>query len=374
MSSGGEGRGVVRYVRLTPDLIGRLNEHRRGWPKRDQWCAFCRQEKGYEGPFERQYPALKRRDPVTPIVARGLIDYLRERRGWNDITLGQHSEPADSLVPDRGEGVWDTWQTVVAAVADRFEDCDEMYFHNPYRDSVVAAHMVARTVGLLNAMPGESLGDSDCEARGERHMGRSVETYARWLLAMSRREIRSVMFVVAPVRAGPPKQYVPIGATVVLPLKEDVFRRFCAGVIADGELTPDDMQQPSRHILVDAIAEPPASVGISLEEVTAAQAHCVLYQVAYFTRGLRPRRPCVVTFGGAPKYIERMRRQGYRDMGTCMPGSDKPIMLLAHPADGGKRALRSFASYNLLKLSLGLYQLANKRQWRKEDGLSAGGH
>lgn len=259
------------------------------------------------------------------------------------------------------EGAWNTWQNVLSAVSSRFDASDAMYFHDPFQDALAAARIVMGYTGYSTAEPGEPLNEESCIARAPRHMNETLDGYALWLAAMWRHQFRSVMFAVSG------KQSERVSVSVILPVTETAASQLSSGEIGVTGLMPADIPPQSKYLFLCAIAAPIHLQGLRVKEITEAQVHCALYQCAYFTRGLKPYRPVFLTIAGNPQYRKRLRRLGFRDVGTCLHGTDKPLVILRHPKESGRKSFKDWSAYKMLSTALDLYKIGNYRRWRDED-------
>jgi hypothetical protein len=356
------------FVRLNSALLARLNEHPLGWPSRIQFCHFCRHVQKYKGLFDRQYAALRAGQGVDFIVAKGFVEYLqRDAWGWPEVTMANGTEPAQSLGgrEDYDEGVWKNLGSLFSSINEQFRGPDEMNLHNPTADCLRIAKMVIYRVGYIVAQGNDPLDEKSCIGRGQLHMQRTVEEYAQWLLAMWRKDPRTVKFAVVPRGKGSEQEYARVGASVSIPLSEHAYASFCEGEVSDIDLEPKDITRSSPYILICAIVE--ADTSFPVEVVTSAVAHCAFYQIAHLTHKIRPFRPTIVSIGGTPRYLERLLRHGYQPIGKFMRGTDKPIVRLMHPKEPSTGPKCSFKAYKLVQIGLLLYRVANGGDWRKED-------
>jgi hypothetical protein len=356
------------HVRATRALLDRF-PHPRAWPGRKEVCAL-RRKRGLRGSLEREYAYLKEGKPVRRIFAEAVMILIDpQKRGWPELTFDAAFELAAVTIQDPYPR---DSSSILDFIRSKFEDHDAMCCHNPVRDSLQAAEMIARCVGHMdeNATIPESPA-SRLQRGIEKMAWPSLDEYAGWLMGMLRKDYRTVMFAVARHK----KEWVRIAAVVVLPLTESAFNRFCAGEISERELTPDDLQPRSKYLLIHAMSDE-CVPGISDSQRSRAQAHCVMYQCAYFTRLLKPLHPVAVTIKTNPQYADRLHRHGYREIGVCMRGSDYPIMVLRHPSESTTESRRSkslwdaldeLISYRLMRDGLKLYRVANKQIWAEED-------
>ncbi|WP_422929668.1 hypothetical protein [Singulisphaera sp. PoT] len=346
-----------KYVRLSDETRRRFDANPRLWPKVRQFKRFFRDVKGHRGEVERKFPALRAGRPVDRVIGEAFVEYLREVLGLLEI------EAAEALVDATNSpslGVWDTPNKTLDALAERLQDNDLMYLHNPVKDSLLAAGMELDTVGWKLAGPGEPMDVDSCIARGERFMRRTRQEYARWMREVTRLDgmFRTVMFYL--------RGEERIGISVALPLKERAWRAMAAGELFDSDLTQDDLLPSSRFIYMHGMSDA-ERVDIANHDKTLAQARSVFYQVAYYVRNARPLRPMSLSPCCCAYYGELLRKHGYKPTGACMKDTPNPMMMLGHHKDGGSRIWKDRVSYDISRLTVRAYLICNRAHWRRED-------
>jgi hypothetical protein len=156
---------------------------------------------------------------------------------------------------------------------------------------------------------------------------------------------------------------------VTIPLTPDAAARFRGGELSDFDIKPSDIRSPSGFVHINSVAEMPGMMQQYGEKAfTRAQSHCMLYQMAYFTR--RPSQidwpPTFMAIAAVPDHVEKMRAAYYVETGSCLPGTDYKIMALERPQRIRSRGyLRKVFSFKLMRALLGLYRVANADQWRE---------
>jgi hypothetical protein len=161
----------------------------------------------------------------------------------------------------------------------------------------------------------------------------------------------------------------PIGATVLLPLTKEAFQKLHDGVIGDAELTPSDLAPTSSYIFPQLVTDIGAGNDLTASEISESQIHNIMYQAAYFTRGLRPARPTVLAFAATPQLHERLRRHGYHDVGRCLRGTDNPLLCLRPPEKQRGNNWKDHVCYDMFLLAIKPYSLSNAAEWKEEDRL-----
>lgn len=346
------------YYRLRPEVLGEFNGRTRAWPKRDHFRAFFRDIKGYRGELERNWRPLTEGKPVPHAIANAFAEYLQERMGREHATLGTLFLPAP---PPPEEGVWESSHTVLHALTEQFGDCDEMYLHNPVKDCLAAARMILDSYGWMLAEPGDALDVPSCLRRAEDKIGRSAEALAAWLRELSRDD--EFFRLIAFVASGGAR----IGATVVLPLNQSAFERLCDGELDQFTITPADLASPAYGLYLFGMSDCERFPGLSARERTLAQVRTLFYQMAYFTRRMRPLRPAWACSITNAHYGDRLRRYGFRPNGKLMCGTDLPITCLRHPRVAGENTVQAWVPYKLMTMMLSLYRTVNRDEWKEED-------
>jgi hypothetical protein len=285
-----------RYFRVKPEYLGRFHERPTGdeerrWPTGDRFRRFFRQkQRGYRGPVERSWGPLSRGEPVPEVIAEAFVEYL----DVCGVIPGAKMDSIFQEVPFSEIGIFRNPESILTALTGHLKDCDEMYLHKRVRDSRRVARMLLYTVGFQAAKPNESQDQESCVRRGEIVMGRSRAEYAGQLLDWSEGDdfLRTVMFIVSGGER--------IGAAVVLPLKEDTFRRICSGELHDKHLTREDLDVQSRYLFIHNMSNAEQVGRIGATQRTTAQARTICYQLAYYTRHLRPLRPVAISLAVSP--------------------------------------------------------------------------
>ena len=344
------------FVRLVPELISLIENSSRGWPKRDLFIDYFRKVKRYHGQPERYWKQMREGKPIPEPMAVALCELASEK--WK-LKLPDPAFIKGAPPPD--PGVWADPHTTFSALTGFLTANREMYWESLSEDAGLAARMVMLTLGHKIAAFGDSLEEEACIRRGEVGMGRTIEEYGGWLADIAARPgmSRSLMFFTS----GGKK----IGAAVVLPLKEESWLQITRGERFDRELTAADIQPMSRHLFIHALSDAEGFPDVAVREKTVAQAWCIMYQAAYFTRRIRPMRPVVTTLASNDYYRATMLKQGYVDTGKTMPITGYPIFFLGSPREFGELTVKRWVPYQLFTLSLKMYQLANYKAWKRED-------
>jgi hypothetical protein len=354
--------------RLKPDFFSQF--HIAKFPKLSRFRAFCRQPGSrFHGSFEKESRALENREPVSYTTAVAFLAHVknlyRDNQGVQNASLDIAFDAVEQSDWDRKQNIWrnpEGWMPPLKKfIKGIFHSRDEMYCDEP-TDIVIAADMVVKCIGRKTARDGEPVDTDSCYRRGQNLMakhGWTGNSYVEWLSSMQEKECSSVMFAVAPPKARSKGKWERVGCSVILPLREDAFARFAGGEVADWELTPQDLQSPSKYVLINALGDPPDSPQVPIGRKSVAQLHCVLYQVAFLTRNVIPYEPESVAIITNLQYQKRMEDQGYRPNGKVMTGSNFPILVFR---DYGYRSW-SIDRYHACIGVLKWYQAANKEIW-----------
>lgn len=336
-------------------LVDRLEYLPDGGPGVNDLTRFFK-EKKYRGSPERGFGALlAMKRSVPPIIGRALIEYLNERYGLGLI----EEQCLEVAFKDRELGWWANAIRLVGAMATPFRPHDRMRM-DIEKDPLLAARWELDSVGYKLAKPGDSLDPGPCMRRGEEKMRRTEGQYTSWI----RRFLetpgyrRTFMFYLRRDRR--------VGMIGVFPLKQAVWERMAAGEIFDGELTPDDLQYTSRYLYNHGMSDA-ERVPMRDHERTFAQTRCIMYQYAYYTRGIEPFRPMILSPACCDYYRTLLGRHGYRPNGHTMKGTDTPMMVYAHKKDGGSRLRRHQIAYDLHMVIARRLQKDNRKQWLEED-------
>ena len=104
-------------------------------------------------------------------------------------------------------------------------------------------------------------------------------------------------------------------------------------------------------------------------QATTAQARCLMYQAAYFTRGSKLSRIRVATIITNSLNERRISRHGYRRNGHHLLGADKPIAILRRPMVTNEHFASTLVPFEIATTTLRLYRRVNRRAWLEEDRL-----
>ncbi len=351
------------FVCLRPEFLARFGDDPREWPAYKQLKSFFR--KTQRGSVEHEYPRLKKGQPARYRFAEALVEYVRQKYGW-DVTIQDAVEPA--AAQHRDDGVWMNYGKVVDVLTGPFKDVDEMYVHNKDKEIPVIARSCITYIGRENAAAGDPLDDEACLARGQRIMRRTVDEYARWLYMVRSKEYRSVMYCVVPAGEAKSLTYRRVAVTVMIAVTESAFTRNCNGQLIDHETTAADILPYGKHVFLGMVADFGNVSDVTVQDYTKAQVHCLTYQAAYFTRKLRPFSPVIFMPDAKPRHRQRLLRLGYIDTGVCLKDTDKKIMMLSSAKDAkGPWSWPHLRAYLQMLMTFQAYEFANREDWRKED-------
>ena len=183
--------------------------------------------------------------------------------------------------------------------------------------------MLFACVGHMRAEPGQALDRPSCIVRGRDSLpwGREpIRPYVEWLRAIRHAQPMCMRFAAVNHK----REVHRVAASVVIGVTEDWFGRFCDGMVADFEMTPEDLKSPSPYVLLDTCAidlEKEAFLG---KKSPVAQVHAICYQIAYHTRGQADIH--IATLNSHAQYELRLRRMGFKTTGNNMHYAPLPIM------------------------------------------------
>ncbi|MCA9297648.1 MAG: hypothetical protein KDA28_01200 [Phycisphaerales bacterium] len=158
-------------------------------------------------------------------------------------------------------------------------------------------------------------------ASSEAHMGIRADEYALQMRAWSQAVPQSVRIVLG--------RRHPIGVTVVLPLTDDAYERIRTGQIASYECTVEDLQVPSRNLLLEVAAERLGAETVEPINPTPYMLASMLSQIAHLTDiRSQPEDTLIrmVSFEGTRKSASRLKLQGFKPTGAVMPRSGVKIL------------------------------------------------
>lgn len=353
--------------RLRQEFMSAVEHSENGWPSLKAFQVFARSGAcGRKGSFERDYPLLRRGCSVPKSVVEAMLDYAHKRLGMAGLTLDAIAIHDPYAERERGDDA-DRWnfEAMLSSVRARFRDRSEMYFDDPERDALAAARACMRTVGYMHAGAGEDIREEACVSRAATIMARSPEAYAQWLLEMHDYDYHTTTRFVARLGRGKDAVVHYLGHCSMLPVSEEAFHRIASGDLAEMEIDPSHLSNPSPFLFIHGMAEPDATCVLPADAVSGYQARCMAYQAAYFTRGVRPLRPRIVTLAGTQKYAARLERQGFVRSGHVLKGThkDHPKDLMVLGARPGGFGFRTTWHTVVLRTILRLFRYANHKTW-----------
>ena len=119
---------------------------------------------------------------------------------------------------------------------------------------------------------------------------------------------------------------------VCLPLKDEAYDAIMSGRKMTYECGPDDLQIPTTTVLIESLAERPREMGRELGNATGPLAVTMTAQIGALTHrgGVRPTAIRLLSIGGSPPTIERLKSWGFVDSGRAMPRvSSVPLYTLS---------------------------------------------
>lgn len=121
----------------------------------------------------------------------------------------------------------------------------------------------------------------------------------------------------------------PVATCVALPLKPDVGTALGAGKLNPFAIGPSDLQTPSTHIWIEMACVDPSLTGMRRRRATKALTITLAAQGAAIARvDLLPRGAELQTysFAAARTGIRRLKKYGYKMLGTHTPDSAIPLV------------------------------------------------
>jgi hypothetical protein len=278
------------------------------WPVASKFEQRCKTWKLPIHNLRHRLNDLKNHRHAVPLsFAQFFERYLNYvyKEAWPYKTSVEMWEPG--LAPEKlaeAEGAWFNWDTVRDALLGRFQASEEMYVCDPEREIPVIAEIVVRRVGELISIPTEPRDAASSLERGQKWMQRTVKEYSDWLLAKHKKDKHSVMYVVHRMVTEQGEFIRRVGVTVAFGITQPTFDALAAGTIIDKEIKADDVQSPSQHVFINALFRNYDADELTVAEYSTVEVNSILIQIAYFVRSIK--RFSFITFGGTPKYRERL--------------------------------------------------------------------
>jgi hypothetical protein len=183
----------------------------------------------------------------------------------------------------------------------------------PQADIPAAVHWMYVRVAQDTAPNGPSLSEDQAQKFAEHRMGMDYDDY--WRAAQDWASVNSWILVRGWHKLG------PVGMSIVLPVKPTVYQDVLDGHKAPYDCTSADLLVPSRHLLVEAVAERPEYVGRPHINPTKALRASSIFQVAALSRCNRLDEPStlrILSFAGTPLNEVRLRKSGFVSTGRLM--------------------------------------------------------
>jgi len=356
-------RRAPEYMRLRPDYVRRLEEIK---GIRTRFFAFLKKhEIQIEEDRWRTWMPLKTGQPVRRELCEVLIEFLRKECKQDNVVVDAAFE---SCLPDftKQIGVWINMRRALSSIKS-YRPRENMSCVNA-KDIADAAKTIILATGEKNAKPNEVLDQAISFQRGEQDIKTTFRDYCKWLKRMSGREPRSVMFPVVSrksKRCGTTQRRC--GVSVVFSLTEDAYTRILKGEISDLSLSPDDLLPRSQYLFIEAVSPSFEIRKLKQNARTSAEVKCLMFQLAYFTRGMSKLRPKILTLISNPGYQQLLFGLGFQHTGTCLYDSTYPLVQLAPPLEFGKRSMKYWLNYFDFLHGLRSFQMANRKAFNLGD-------
>jgi len=315
--------------RFKPDFVEWMST-RRLWPDAKRFEGWMRDHR--DGIKNGVYSKMSRGLPVRPHY---IVEFLRflVTRSPADLDWETASVVARHLeLP-----CWD--QEPVESIAQRLmADDNEDYFQRGV-DGLIDAIKLTRVIDRMVSVCSNRAEVEDSVrwlyvwvgremapeiARGtvseaiqvaEKHMKLPMEEYARRAVAWHTAEPWAV------VKA--PGNRTVTAMSVALPLTDLAYESLRRGERRSYEIDPSEIVRPSRNILIEACAERPIELGGNEGNATRHTLIALFAQQAVlaYSEAVPKNEPLrVLSFAGTPRNCQRLKRFGYKRVGTKMPG------------------------------------------------------
>jgi hypothetical protein len=204
-------------------------------------------------------------------------------------------------------------------------------------------------------------------AKGEELSGVKYDTWVRWLQGLCQKEFRTVLFAVENIPFEGKRCNRRLGSVILLPLKEATWHRFRAGEIGYSKLTGDDIQRPSRHILIHSLSEVRPSEWPGGKKISFAQTRTLMYQLATLSPALSPKKPetwpSILCLAPLHLHQERTPAFGFERTKAKEPDTKTYIWELVPPQLSlNPRSWLRTASYGMMIAPLMFFQIVHREE------------
>lgn len=337
-------RRDTKYRALTAEFREFLTQNGI-WPSGHNYMVFMR--KNHSGIATKALTDLRAGAFVPEKAVIGLINQIRiddgmdharvalneyvEAKGVTDttkVTIGELLEkvcepslrtPASPESTDYLEqgvrAMWNLFSLPGRPLADRSRLCE-----NSEVQAAVEWLYVFVAYSLAKKQERDAITLENSRGIAEAHMGIDLDEYARRAREWNTCVPGSVRLALG--RRG------PIGMTITLPLREDVYRDVRDGKRASYECNASDLCKSSRYLIIEACAERAAGVRKEASNPTLPLLTSLLIQLGYFS-GLNSddQTPLhLLSFAGTDQARKRLAKQRFEPTGAVMPRSGVVMM------------------------------------------------
>ena len=337
--------------------VGQLTEQfreladREGWGTQQDYMKWLRK---HASGHESYWAPLKRGDPVPVKFARNFVLYWNQLEGRTSfeeteeavlVSAPSRTSSRKSLILNLykhgWKGLFRWWMS---------DKADPLFGRCQSEAELFSlCEMVIQCLGRMHG--GQKLSGDEALALGESVMGHSLASYHKWLIPFWLQDRQIAVFGVDD------KKSRRLGASVIIPLKEQSYFRFISGKMESFDLTLDDYQAPSPYLLINALGDARRGVWKSIAKLSISQVRALLFQIGAFSPRDFATRPRFVTFDASSENARRAKIFGFLDTGKRTPSSGHRIMELAPPEARAPRTTNR-ASVTTYEISLALIRSA----------------
>jgi hypothetical protein len=118
-----------------------------------------------------------------------------------------------------------------------------------------------------------------------------------------------------------------IAMCLILPVSQETYHSVRQGELCPEEISTDQLQAPTNHVIVEGIAIRPNEDGMPRMNPTLAIMRLGISQVGAFVfpRGYKPGTIRILTFGGTPRSEVRLKAQGYKPVHKSTAKTKAPM-------------------------------------------------
>lgn len=332
----------------------KLMTERRAWPSGPTFLEWVRDVRG-DTMKTSTYTKLRRGEPVELRFVRLLVDFelhagndaeesrVRQNRFHAVLLSTGIKDPfalsADGLVAAIIEPDRDALAGGLAALEEALSKLpDHRVEANATLDEIELTNEWMYTqLGRTAAGDNADISDETATFIAEAVVGISQEDYLRRALAWQKR----VPWSVVPVRSA----NTLIGGTIVLPLRQDIYKRVRCGEAMASDVRPNEFAFPSRHLFLESAAYRPSVPPDDAYHLTPYVILTFDSQISRlsFTPDVFHKPLHLLSRISTPRGERRLRSYSFKETGTYEAKTGLPLMELRLEAHdkGDKRLLRA---------------------------------